>query len=176
MTLFSIPDMANTLEVCPETIRKYIKQLKFVGEYKNIGHHQNVLFFSQSQFDMIRDTIESNKVVERNYYTSKDVAELAGCSVGNVSAISLEFNIYKIVKPTGSSRKAYFPKESADKIIDIVQLRRDRRYNAAREKAKTIADVSDEKEELHPLVINKEFLKLSVWPDTMPECFADLDA
>ena len=171
--MITIPEMANELDVCPETVRKYIKQFKFKGIYKNIGKNQNVLLFSQKEYDMIRDTVEASKTKIQDYYTTKEIAELAGCSTATVNAASNEFQIYKIVKPTNNSRKAYYPKESADKIIDIIQCRRDRRYKDAKKAAQQTTEETTP-EELHPLVTNKEFLKLNVWPDVVPECFKEI--
>lgn len=172
--IYSIPEMAEVLDVCPETVRKYIKQFQFKGIYKNVGKNQNVLFYPQEEFEIIRDTIEASKATIKDYYTTKEIAELAGCSTATVNAASKEFGIYKIIKPTENSRRAYYPKESADKIIDIIQCRRDRRYKDAKKAAQTVTEETTP-EELHPLVTNKEFLKLNVWPDIVPNCFKDLD-
>ena len=129
--------------------------------------------FTQAEYVLIHDTIETNKTPVQDLFTTKEVAELAGCSTATVNAASNEFQIYKIVKPTNNSRKAYYPKESADKIIDIIQCRRDRRYKDAKKAAQQTTEETTP-EELHPLVTNKEFLKLNVWPDVVPECFKEI--
>ena len=65
--LYTVPEMASELDVYPETIRKYIKSFKFVGLFKNMGGKSNVLVYPETEFEMIRDTIEGNKVIEKNY-------------------------------------------------------------------------------------------------------------
>ena len=52
--------------------------------YKNISRHQNVLLFSQKEYDIIRDTVEASKTKVQDCYTTKEVAELAGCSTATV--------------------------------------------------------------------------------------------
>ena len=172
--LYSIPEMASELDVCPETIRKYIKQFQLKGIFKNMGRNINVLVFTQAEYELIHDTIETNKTPVQDLFTTKEVAELAGCSTATVNAVALEFNIDRIVRPAENTRRAYYPKTSAEKLIDIIQCRRDRRFKDAKKAAQTITEETTP-EELHPLVTDKRCLNLKWWPDVIPDSFKDLD-
>ena len=174
--IYTVPEMASELDVCPETIRKYIRKFKFVGMFKNIGGNQNVLIYPETEFLMIRDTIEGNKIVEKNYYTTQQVADLAGVSPSCVCNTAIRNNIYKIVRPAEKSRVAFYPKESAEKIIEIIRTRRDKRYKVAVKKAEETEKETLDLAELHPLVTDKRCLNIRYWPDITPKCFADLDA
>lgn len=172
--VFSVPEMASSLDISQETIRKYIHRLNIIGQPGKDTKGKSITVYSYLQYGMIRDTIEGNKVVEKNYYTTTQVMELAGCSWAHVLNIAKEFDIYKIVKPTSNSRAAYFPKESMEKIVDIVEARRKARRDKAKEKAIKIAEANkDAVEDEHPLVTDKNCLKLSYWPETVPNCFED---
>ena len=173
--LYTVSEMASELDVYPETIRKYIKSFKFVGLFKNMGGKSNVLVYPETEFEMIRDTIEGNKVIEKNYYTTQQVAELAGCSDAHVANLASRYHIYKITQPTLNGKRAYYPKESAEKIIEIMCTAREKRLEAAKKKAEQTKAENEASAELHPLVTDKRCLNLRYWPDITPKCFADLE-
>lgn len=107
--------------------------------------------------------------MKSRYFTTKEVAQMAGCGVYSVRNIAMRLGIEYEVRPTSNSRAAYYSYLDTQKIIEVVK-----RYKPV-EKVKKELVVSDEMEEDHPLVIDKRCLKLSWWPDVVPKCFEDLD-
>lgn len=172
---YSVKEMAKEIDVSPFVINKYIKRFKLKGHFIQKEKNKNILYFPQTVFDIIRDTIEGNKVVENNYYTTQQVADLAGVSTSCVCNIATRNNIYRIVRPAEKSRVAFYPKESAEKIIEIISTRRDKRYKATVKKAEETEKETLDLAEIHPLVKDKRCLHLSYWPDITPKCFKDLE-
>jgi len=173
--IYTLSDMAEELDVSVYSIRKLIKRFKFVGIFKNIDGNQNVLVYPQTVFDMLRDSLESNKVLEKNYYTSQQVADLAGVTPSCVSNTAIRNHIERIVRPMKKSKVAFYSKEDAEKIVEIITTRRDKRFKVEKKKAEETEKETIDLEELHPLVTDKRCLKLGFWPDVTPKCFADID-
>ena len=172
--LYSVKEMAKELDVSPFVINKYIKRFKLKGRFIQKEQNVNILYFPQTAFDMIRDTIETNKVIAKNYYTTRQIAELTGATPCCVSNTAKRNKIDKIVRATVQSRVGYFAKEDAEKLIKLIQTSIDRRFKAAK-KIKPCKVETLESAELHPLVKDKRCLRLSYWPDITPKCFMDLE-
>ena len=176
MNYYSIPEMASMLDVCRETVVKYIREKGFKAKpgKDNLGRNINV--YTDFEYSVIKDTIEGRRVVEQNYYTTNQVADLAGVSASYVCVTAAKHNIYKIVKPSDKSKKAYFPKESAEKLLEIIADMRQRRRNIQKRVEEKKAAENTASAELHPLVTDKKFLITTYFPDITPKCFMDLDA
>ena len=172
--MFTIEEIANETRLCNDTVRRGMKSNGFNGVLTNLGNHQTVLLFTYQEYRTFIDFYKKVQEFEKNYYTASQVAEMAGCTASWVSAIACNYKIERIVKPNHVSRVAYYPKESAEKIIEIVNLKKEKVNNS--KKIKSIAQATpDEEAALHPLVTDNRFLKLSYFPDITPSCFEDLD-
>lgn len=172
--IYSVKEMAEELDVSPFVINKYIKRFKLNGRFIQKEKNINILYFPQTAFEMIRDTLETNKVIAKNYYTTKQISELTGVTPSCVSNTAKRHKIDKIVRATVQSRVGYFAKEDAEKLIKLIQTNVDRRFKAAKKiepcKVETL-----ESAELHPLVKDKRCLRLSWWPDTIPVCLQEAE-
>ena len=114
---YSVKEMAKELDVSPFVINKYIKRYKLKGHFIQKEKNKNILYFPQTAFDMIRDTIETNKVIAKNYYSTKQIAELTGVTPCCVCNTAKRNKIDRIVRATAKSRVGYFAKEDAEKLI-----------------------------------------------------------
>ena len=175
MNYYSIPEMASMLDVCRETVMKYLKQNDFLGVPGKDRLGRNITVYSEQAYNVVKTIIEGNKEVEKGYLTTNQVADLAECSPACVCITAKKYNIFKVVKPSDTTKKAYFPKESAEKVIEIITTNRERRLQKSKETAEKKEAENSASAELHPLVTDKRCLRLSWWPDIMPKCFEDLD-
>ena len=173
--MYTIEEMAEECGVCVDTVRRSMKANGYTGILSYLGHHKTVLLFTEFQFQTFKDAWNYAKVIEKNYYTAAQVAEMAGCSTSWVSAIACKNDIERIVRPNHITKVAYYSKENAEKIINIVSARKAKVIE--KQKAKEGTEVPPELEDeaaLHPLIKDKNFLRLSFFPDTTPKCFEDL--
>lgn len=172
--MYTIEEMSEECDVCVDTVRRAMKAYGYSGILSYMGHHKTVLLFTEFQFKTFKDAWDNAKTLEKNYYTASQVAEMAGCSTSWVSAIACKNNIDRIVRPNHITKVAYYSKESAEKIIELVSSRKARIEKAEEKKE----EASAPKEvvvaaELHPLITDMRFLKQSYFPDVIPECFKD---
>ena len=174
MTLLSIPEMASMLDVCRETVNKYIKRNNCKGTPGKDRTGKTILFYSVEEFEAVKKSVDDTRGIVQGLYTIQQIAEMAGVTDSCISNTANEFKIPHEVRPTTTSRKCLFTKENAKKIVAIIQNRRDRCYKVTKKTAKVV-DISEPTAEQHPLVKDTRWLDLNKWPDTMPECFADLD-
>lgn len=170
---FTCEEIADDLNICTDTVRRGMRAHGFNGDLKHIAPHKTVLTFTYFQYKTFKDAWETTKVIEKNYYTASQVADMAGCTSSWVSAIANQFQIERIVRPNHISKVAYYPKESAEKIVEIVNLKKSNAYNTKKAKAVAENPTPDEDENLHPLVTDKRFLKLNYFPETVPSCFEE---
>ena len=173
--MFTIEEIANELGICNDTVRRGLKANGFDGVMTNIGLHQNVLMFTYEEYRTFKEAWEKKNDLEENYLTASQVAEMAGCDKSWVSAIACRYKIERIVKPNHMSRVAYYPKESAEKILEIMSEKRAALERRKKDSKTTAPQESIDEEAQHPLVTDKRCLKLSWWPDITPNCFEDLD-
>ena len=175
---YSIPDIAEQLEITEYTARKLIKRsdLENTGFFIQIRNKINVLYYPEETFQKLKAKIDSDRAIEENYYTTKQVAELTGVSSSCISNIALRYKIEKKIVIAEKARVAYFSKENFEKIRDILDEMQDKRAKWEQKKAEATAAELEEAEALHPLVTDKRCLNLNWWPDVVPECFKELDA
>ena len=168
--MYTCEEIADALCICTDTVRRGMKARGFEGVLTHIAAHKNVLLFTEFEYQTFKDAYESTKVIEKNYYTAAQVADMAGCTTSWVSAIACKFDIERIVRPNHISKVAWYPKESAEKIVEIVNLKKAKALS--KKKVKEVQNgIPDEEAALHPLVTDKRFLKLSYFPDIVPKCF-----
>jgi len=103
-------------------------------------------------------------------YSVSDVARIAGCSNPTVHHIAKRLNIQARIYAKHNARAAYFSYEEM-KVIGEAYNKHGNDYRAVKE----VKLDTDAKAEDHPLVTNRDFLKLNVWPDTIPACFQECE-
>ena len=104
------------------------------------------------------------------YFTTNEVAQMAGISHTHVFYISNKLGIKHEIKTTKTSRAAFYTWLDTQRIIAEANKNK---KNAPKVKKEII--LTDEEQSLHPLVTDPNCLKLNYWPDTEPECFKELD-
>ena len=175
---YSVPDIAEHLEITEYTARKLIKRfdLENTGFFIQIRNKINVLYYPEETFQKLKAKIDSDRATEENNYTTKQLAELLGISSSCVNNIAIRYNIPKKVLIAERARVAYFSKESLEKFRNILDEMQDKRAKWEQKKAEATAAELEEAEALHPLVTDKRCLNLNWWPDVVPECFKELSA
>ena len=176
MNYYSIPEMASMLDVCRETIKKYIKRNHCFGKPGKDITGNTITFYSDDEYELIQKSIEETRGIDPDLLNVMQVAKMAGITRSYAHLVAIKYNIPKISKPTSTGRKLFFTKANAEKIVDIVQLNKDKRYKAAKKTPEKITQfITQEKAEDHPLVKDQRFLNMNFWPDVTPVCFEDLD-
>ena len=111
-------------------------------------------------------------------YTVQETADLLEASCDEVRKYIVYRNIpHKVIRT----------KESRAIILDYDAVRLIKEYHEAKLKKREETKKNEllkkqsedaagtEKAEDHPLVTDKDFLKLSVWPDVIPDCFKECE-
>ena len=168
---FTADEMADILDVCADTVRRYLKQKGFKGQLTNIAPHRNVYLYSHFEFQTVKDMVETTKVVEKNYYTASQVADMAGCTTSWISAIAAKNKIPHVYGFNKGMRVSYYAKDKAEELCEIIRQKKEK----AKTKSETVK-IQEETLENHPLVKDARFLKLSYFPDVVPQCFEDIDS
>lgn len=173
---YTTSDIAELLDLTQYTIKKHIKRMNLenTGFFVQAERNINILYYPESTYLMIKNKVEEDRATEKNNYTTKQLAELLGISSSCVSNIAVRYNIPKKVLLAEKARVAYFSKESLEQFRNILDEMQDKRAKWEQKKTETTAAL-EEAEALHPLVKDKRWLKLSEWPDTIPDCFKEVD-
>jgi hypothetical protein len=110
------------------------------------------------------------------FYTVTELAELFNVTCDTIRNISNRMNLPHDYVTRHKARLAIYPYESVKIIQEHFEAREKLRRLAEENRAKKI--INDEpaegNAEDHPLVTDKQYLKLSVWPDVTPKCFEEL--
>ena len=102
-------------------------------------------------------------------YTVQEIADLLETSCETVRNITNHYKVEHKIESTKKSRAAIY---TYDAMRQIEAYYKERQRKAIK-KTKKVEEVTEviEGAELHPLVTDKRCLKLSWWPDIVPECF-----
>ena len=110
-------------------------------------------------------------------YTVQGVADLLETSCDEVRRIIGYYKVKHEIVRTKQSRAIMVDYDSYRLIKDVHEEKDKRREEAA--KAALLKAQKAEEEtsgaESHPLVKDKRWLKLSEWPDTIPDCFKECE-
>lgn len=105
-------------------------------------------------------------------YTTREVADLLNISDGMVRGIVNYHGLDQQIVITKNSRAAVYTYDTVRQIKEIHEAR-EKKMKVA-EQQKLIKNMeTDEEAALHPLVKDKRFLKLSYFPETVPNCFEE---
>ena len=113
----------------------------------------------------------------QKFYTVQETADLLDTSYYEVRRIVLYYKVKHETVRTKQSRAIMLDYDSFRLVKNVYDEKQKRK--AAALKATALKKDKPEEEttgaEDHPLVTNKEFLKLSVWPDVIPDCFKECE-
>ena len=170
MQMFTVKEIAEELQLCEDTVRRLFKTNEIEGVRKTVGLKRYVLTYTREEIDLIKDAYKKHSEIAENYFTASQVAEMAGCTSSWISYTAIKNNIDHIVKPNHQSKVAFYSKDAAEKIIEIINKRKAEKELKKKNK-EAVTVTPDENAEAHPLVIDPRCLRLSYWPDIVPECF-----
>ena len=105
-------------------------------------------------------------------YTTKEVADLLDISDGMVRGIVTYHNLDQTLVKTSHGRIAVYTYDTVRQIKEIHEARAKQMKMAEQQKLLKSME-ADEQAELHPLVTDKRFLKLSYFPEVVPNCFEE---
>ena len=107
-------------------------------------------------------------------YTTKEVAELLDVSEAIIRGIVQYHNLDQSIVSTKSSRVAIYSYDTVRQIKEIHEARLNK-IKMSEQKRMLKEMQTDEDAQLHPLVTDKRCLKLSYWPDIVPNCFKECE-
>ena len=108
-------------------------------------------------------------------YTIAEMAELFDCSCDVIRNVVNRMQVPHDYETRNRARIAVFPYDSVRLIKTYFDKKEKARTEAALKRVTPVRQDQEEKAEDHPLVTNKEFLKLKVWPDTIPVVFQECE-
>lgn len=108
-------------------------------------------------------------------YTVAEMAELFDCSPDVIRNVVNRMQVPHDYETRNRARIAIFPYDSVRLIKTYFDRKEKARRESALKKVTLVRQDLEEKAEDHPLVTNKEFLKLKVWPDTIPVVFQECE-
>lgn len=112
------------------------------------------------------------------FYTVQETADLLDTSCDEVRRIVLYYKVKHETVRTKQSKAIMLDYDAYRLVKDIHEEKEQRRKEAAeravikRQKAEEENGADDES--AHPLVKDKRFLKLSFFPDVIPDCFKEV--
>ena len=104
------------------------------------------------------------------YFTTNEVAQMAGISHTHVFYISNKLGIKHEIKSTKTSRAAFYTWLDTQRIIAEANKNK---KNAPKVKKEII--LTDEEQNAYSLVTDPRWLKLNEWPEIVPSCFEESD-
>jgi hypothetical protein len=115
----------------------------------------------------------------QKFYTVQETADLLDTSCDEVRRIVLYYKVKHETVRTKQSKAIMLDYDAYRLVKDIHEEKEQRRKEAAeravikRQKAEEENGADDAS--VHPLVKDKRFLKLSFFPDVVPECFKECE-
>ena len=106
---------------------------------------------------------------KQRYFTTREICEITGKSDNTVRKVARLLGIDYEIRPVGNQRNAYFSWLQKQKFVEYFK------QHKSEKKIKEELVTSDESQKDHPLVKDVRCLQFSYWPDTVPNCFKDLD-
>lgn len=115
----------------------------------------------------------------QKFYTVQETADLLDTSCDEVRRIVLYYKVKHETVRTKQS-KAIMLDYDAYRLVKNIHEEKEQRRKEAAERAvikrqKAEEENSADDAEAHPLVKDKRFLKLSFFPDVVPECFKECE-
>lgn len=108
-------------------------------------------------------------------YTVQETADLLEASCDEVRKYIVYRNIPHKVIRTKESRAIILDYDAVRLIKEYHEAKLKKREETKRNELLKKQKEETEKEEDHPLVTDKRCLKLSWWPDIIPDCFKELE-
>ena len=115
----------------------------------------------------------------QKFYTVQETADLLDTSCDEVRRIVLYYKVKHETVRTKQSKAIMLDYDAYRLVKDIHEEKEQRRKEAAERavirKQKAEEENGADDESAHPLVKDKRFLKLSFFPDVIPECFKECE-
>ena len=118
-----------------------------------------------------------NNLVEKpekqKVYTTVEIAQILDTTLADVRNIASYYHIEHDVVQEGEAHRAYYTYDAYRLIKERVEMRRNKKIKKVMktyEPAEEVAVLED-----HSLVTDKRCLDLNYWPDTIPDCFKEVD-
>lgn len=169
----TLKEIALDLGLCKDTVRRGMLKLGIRGVFRKNVPGKADLLFTSDEIEQFKKSYEEKDKKYEGFITTGQLADMVGYSRGWVSNISNKYKIDHILTSDHNSKVAYYSKDAVDKIVKIAELRKNNKSNS--KKIIEIVSTNIAKAEDHPLVKDKRWLKLSEWPDTIPDCFKEVD-
>ena len=115
----------------------------------------------------------------QKFYTVQETADLLDTSCDEVRRIVLYYKVKHETVRTRQSKAIMLDYDAYRLVKDIHEEKEQRRKEAAERavirKQKAEEENGADDESAHPLVKDKRFLKLSFFPDVIPDCFKECE-
>ena len=109
-------------------------------------------------------------------YTVQEIADMFNVTTDTVRNISNRMNLPHEYITKNRARLAVYPYEVVKIFREYFEAREKQRKLAEERKIKVVISEEATATELdHPLVKDKRFLKLSYFPDVIPDCFKECE-
>lgn len=111
-------------------------------------------------------------------FTTDEVGKILNVKPSNISSMAYRYGIKKIIKATNKGRTYYFDYKAMREIKDYFDRRNKEREakGLQRLEAELTEKYSiEELKKLHPLVTDERCFRMSYWPETLPNCFKNLE-
>ena len=107
-------------------------------------------------------------------FTTEDIALLSGYSKEGVRGIMTKLGFKPKIRPTKTSREGVWDYTAYKALMQWANYQKERKAKLEAAKKEPIKSLEQLKAE-HPLVTDSRCFKLSWWPDTVPDCFKEID-
>lgn len=105
---------------------------------------------------------------DNNYICVSNIAKEIGCSNQTVIQIASRLGYDLLVFKKNNTSSGYFTEDQKNKISSAYHLYGNNYKMIKRDESDDVTP-----EDLHPLVKDKRYLQLNVWPDIIPACFQE---
>lgn len=108
-------------------------------------------------------------------YTTQEIADVLGTTATVIRNITSYYNIEHSIQTTGNARAAFYSYDSMRLIKQYYEAIQKKADMAEKNKLRLAFEKkeADSEKEQHPLVTDERFLKLSYFPEVVPNCFED---
>ena len=109
-------------------------------------------------------------------FTTSEIALASGYSKEGVRGLLNKFRIKCKIRPTQTSREAVWDYTAYKAVMDWKKEKDEiRKSKEIKQPTKEYVQTLEELKKTHPLVRDVRFFRLSYFPETIPECFKELD-
>lgn len=123
----------------------------------------------------INDSSFGTKPPAERVFTTEDIALLSGYSKEGVRGIMAKLGFKPKIRPTKTSREGVWDYTAYKALMEWANYHNEKRAKLEAMKKTESTKTLEQLKAEHPLVSDDRCFKLSWWPDTVPDCFKELD-